>query len=110
MYTRTPMADLFPSLKIDLQPAASESPDWLAGFPQHTQRLKPMVAVLERLKTGALGLMEHLAAVRDLASWIEWLMQAPAPLESYVELQCTHRGTRSNCVTLELFFQVQAQQ
>jgi hypothetical protein len=100
------MADLFPSLKIDLQPAASESPNWLAGFPQHTQRLKPMVGVLERLKTSALGLTEHVAAVRDLASWVEFLFQAPAPLESYAELHCTHRGTRSNCVTIELYFQV----
>lgn len=100
------MVDLFPDQKIDLHPAACESPNWLAGFPQHARRLEPMVSALERIKTGALGLMEHVATVRSLATWIEFLFRSPAPLESCVDLQCTHRGTRTNCVTVELYFQV----
>jgi len=113
--------DLFPDQKLDLPPCEYESPDWIQGFPNEARRVVPMVAALQRVKTMQVGLTEHVAAVRNLARWIEHLfvtsdayyaavaaeddaIQHP-PLESKVDLFCVHRGMRSNCVTLELFFQ-----
>lgn len=101
------MADLFPGKKLDLQsPVSSESPDWLGGFPQHAKRLRPIVSGLERVKTSSVGMMEHVAIVRDLAKWLDSLFLAETPPESCVELHCVHRGMRTNCVTAELYFQV----
>lgn len=102
------MVDLFSDQKIDLLPATSQSPDWLAGFPQHASRLGPIVAGLERVKQGSLELLEHVAIVRELAKWINTLFRASetTPMDACVELHCTHRGTRTNCVPVELFFQV----
>jgi hypothetical protein len=104
------MVDLFPDQKIDLLPATSQSPDWLAGFPQHAQRLAPIVAGVERVRQGSLELMAHVAMVRELARWINLLFRAAetTAMDSCVELHCTHKGMRTNCVPVELFFQVLA--
>ena len=129
------MVDLFPGQKVDLPPATDyESPDWLLGFPQHRRRLQPMVTALQRIKAGEIWLMDHVHAVRDLARWIDFLFHesdaigatpsgaghyvddstdpthaaaaASGGLECKVDLFCVHRGMRTNCVTVELYFQV----
>lgn len=125
------MVDLFPGQKIDLPPANDyESPDWLQGFPQHRRRLLPLVTALQRVKNSEIWLMDHVVAVRELARWIDFLFRESDAiggaassaashddsedptqshvhaLESKIDMFCVHRGMRTNCVTVELYFQV----